>query len=246
MKQATKISKMILFMLIVANVTAVLTACQVSHFNRSEMSDYLKNQIPNKEFVISKNYVEYEGSDHNIDRVWDVYLKENPDLVFKVISDKYFSGEFAAFERKSNFKDVYGLNFYKLYTEKNYTNIKWDEGVVHEDDYYFKRGNRLYISFTNRYELKQAVEELKEFYAFLDSKGYPIELPITIEYLPEVDKLGKNSIWGNEYNANKLTSSTLEEATKMYAKFLVDHHQNSMNEFTKEELEHYTSLKISS
>lgn len=241
MIKAKKISKMMLIILLVSFLMVLVTACRTHHYSRSEMNTYLKDLFDDKEFVVSKKYIEREGSDHNIDRVWEVYLKDNPDLIFKACSNKYYSTEWADYNQNTDFSYVYGLYYYKLFSEKKQTHIKWKESKLNETNDYLMNG-RIYIAFTNRQELQQAVKEIKEFYEFLNSQGYPIKLGFIVEYsYPELD-IRDYSMEDNEYYATEISVSTIDEVTKMYAQFLLDYRLDNMNEFTKDELIYYNSL----
>jgi hypothetical protein len=224
-----------------------LTGCGVK-YSREEMIKTLKERLPekDKEFIVSKKNHKIKCENGEGYYPYDVYYKDNPDLVFQ-LAQYTDGGEPFTTYIVDTYAYTYGVYYYNNFCKNNKTDLKVMEWNSKEfikgldGECYPVNGFTLYYCIKNRSDFENAINEMKKFDAFLSEQDHKIYY----DYLL-IDKSGKLSklegIVRVGYNINRHDQSSYDEAMSNYVSDLATYRIKEMYDFSTEELIHYLNM----
>ena len=210
-----------------------LTGCRLTHYNRKEAVEYLKELFPDESIHVSFFYRTRPSERNYKNRVWQVRFKDQPKLVFEVVSNEGYGRESVEHWLTTNYNYVYGKYYFEQYLMSNNTaftvgdskNILW-----------------LKAGYSNRKELDAVVNDTWNIDQYMKSQNRPVELVYEFKFLSPLDKVSEE--YDTRYWTDSIgsTEQLLEKVTTSYALYCADYRLNNISEFTYTELKHYITL----
>lgn len=227
MKTMKRFFRCVSFAAILAAAIALLSGCRLSHFERSDIVDWAKDNFDRK-VVISKTYEERTGDDEYVDRVWEAWLKDAPDLKFEIISDRCYGMESISHNISTTYYQVYGEHYFGRYLADSATVFSEDE-----DQYPFS-SYRVKAMYDDRQEMEAVIADMERIDAAMKQNGVEDCVVYVLVYddpLAAVDDTILHQIV-HTGSFEKLTDQLTEEFILYAADFRL-----ALDQFTREEIE---------
>lgn len=112
-----RVIRVIAVVMLFSLMTAFMSGCRMSHFDRSEIVEWAKENFDRP--VVSRQHTERPNEEGYTDLVWEAYLKKYPELKFEIVSHKYYAGESINFSIESTCRSVFGEYYFEQYCSEN-------------------------------------------------------------------------------------------------------------------------------
>ena len=217
----------LLLLLLSVLLLCLLSGCRLSHFERSEIVEWTKEEFDEK-VVVSGQYEERTGEDGYVDRVWEAWLKSTPDLKFEIVSDCYYGMESVHHSINTTYYNVCGSHVFDLVRAECAT------GFVPDETQHAFSSYRVKLLYADRAEMEQAIADMETVDEAMKRYGAEDCIAYTLEYddpLAEVD----DTILSETFRTDSL-SGAMQQLTDEFILYAADF-RLALDQFTQEEIE---------